>query len=177
MPTATPDPQHYAPAPAPRSSAAHRPRAADVDHRLRHEYARTNGGVRAWIRAARIRQWTKNLLVFVAPAAARGTGILLAPRSVLLTYVVFCLLATGCYLGNDAHDADEDRRHPVKRDRPVASGALAPRRAVIAAAVSIALGLTLATTVNSTTLIVALSYVLLNTAYTLCLRGVVFCRR
>ena len=92
----------------------------------------------------------------------------------LLTYVVFCLLASGCYLANDVHDADEDRCHPVKRHRPVASGALAPRRAMIAAAISIALGLMLATAVNWDTFTVALAYVLLNAAYTLCLRGVVF---
>ncbi len=174
MPTATPDPHPYAPAPALRSSATPRPRAAAVDHRLRQEYARTKGGVRAWMRAARIRQWTKNLLVFAAPAAAHGTGTLPAPRSVLLTYVVFCLLATGCYLANDVHDADEDRCHPVKRHRPVASGALAPGRAVIAAAISMAVGLMLATAVNWDTFTVALAYVLLNATYTLCLRGVVF---
>ncbi len=126
------------------------------------------------MRAARIRQWSKNLLVFAAPVAAHGTGTPPAPRPVLLTYIVFCLLATGCYLANDVHDADEDRCHPVKRHRPLASGALAPRRAVIAAAVSMALGLVLATAVNWDTFTVALAYVLLNAAYTLCLRGVVF---
>lgn len=174
MPTATPDPHPYASAPALRSSATQRPRAAEVDDRLRLEHARTKGGVRAWMRAARIRQWTKNLLVFAVPAAAHGTGTPPAPTAVVLTYVVFCLLATGCYLANDVHDADEDRCHPVKRHRPVASGALAPRRAMIAAAISIALGLMLATAVNLDTFTVAVASVLLNAAYTLCLRGVVF---
>jgi decaprenyl-phosphate phosphoribosyltransferase len=150
------------------------PPAAEVDHRLRQEYDRTNGGVRAWVRAARVRQWTKNLLVFAAPIAAHSTGTLSAPRSVSLTYVVFCLLASGCYLANDVHDADEDRCHPVKRHRPVASGALAPRRAMIAAAISLALGLILAAAVNWDTFTVALAYVLLNGAYTLWLRSVMF---
>ena len=171
MPTATPEPHPYASAPTLRSSATQPPPAADLDHRPRQEYARTNGGVRAWTRATRIRQWTKNLLVFAAPAAAQRTGPLPAPRSVLLTYVVFCLLASGCYLANDLHDADEDRRHPVKRDRPIASGALAPSRAMIAAAISITLGLILATAINWNTFTVALAYVLLNAAYTLFLRG------
>jgi decaprenyl-phosphate phosphoribosyltransferase len=126
------------------------------------------------VRAARIRQWTKNLLVFAAPAAAGDLRTPPALRSVLITYVVFCLLAIGCYLANDVHDADEDRCHPVKRHRPVASGALTPGRAVIAAAISIVFGLTLATTVNWDTFTVALAYVLLNAAYTLYLRGVAF---
>ena len=151
-----------------------RPPAADADHRLRHVHTRTNDGVRAWMRAARIRQWTKNLLVFAAPAAAHSTATLSAPRSVFLTYFVFCLLASGCYLANDVHDADEDRRHPVKRHRPIASGALAPSRALIAAAISITLGLMLATAVNWDTFTVAFTYVLLNAAYTLCLRSVMF---
>ena len=126
------------------------------------------------MRAVRVRQWTKNLLAFAAPAAAHSTETLSAPRSVFLTYVVFCLLATGCYLANDVHDADEDRCHPVKRHRPVASGALAPRRAMIAAVISLALGLMLATAVNWDTFTVALAYVLLNAAYTLWLRSVMF---
>lgn len=129
-------------------------------------------GYRVWIRAARVRQWTKNLLVFAAPAAAgvRATAHGMTP--LLITYLAFCLLATGTYLANDVHDVDDDRRHPVKRHRPIASGALSPRIALIAAAGSVASGLALAMTVNVHTFVAASGYVLLNATYTLCLRSI-----
>jgi decaprenyl-phosphate phosphoribosyltransferase len=127
---------------------------------------------RPWIRAVRVRQWTKNLLVFAAPAAAGVHATTHSVTPLLLTYVVFCLLATGTYLPNDVHDADEDRRHPVKRHRPVASGVLTPRAALIGAGVSVACGLALAATVNLDTLAVACAYVVLNAAYTLWLRSI-----
>jgi decaprenyl-phosphate phosphoribosyltransferase len=85
------------------------------------------GPGRALLRGARPRQWPKNLLVFVAPAAA---GVLHLPHQALVavgTFVVFCTAASGTYLLNDCHDAELDRHHPVKRERPVASGALPVR--------------------------------------------------
>jgi decaprenyl-phosphate phosphoribosyltransferase len=75
-------------------------------------------------RALRPRQWTKNVLVFVAPAAAgafhyRGTIL-----EALGAFGIFCAAASSIYLLNDSVDVDADRLHPVKRHRPIASGAL-----------------------------------------------------
>jgi decaprenyl-phosphate phosphoribosyltransferase len=78
------------------------------------------------IRLARPRQWIKNLLVFVAPAAA---GVLLHPHALWRTaaaFAIFCIAASGTYFLNDAIDAPADRAHPSKRLRPVATG-LVPR--------------------------------------------------
>lgn len=88
------------------------------------------------LRGVRPRQWPKNLLVFVAPAAA---GVLHEPHQALVacgTFATFCLAASGTYLLNDCIDADSDRHHPDKRHRPVASGALPVRTA---AAIGVAL--------------------------------------
>jgi decaprenyl-phosphate phosphoribosyltransferase len=127
---------------------------------------------RAWLQAARVPQWTKNLVVFAAPAAAGIGATAPALGPVIITFVLFCLLATGAYLANDVHDASEDRQHPVKRLRPIASGALAPDHALIVAGLSVLVGLVLAMTVNLQTFIVACAYVLLNAAYTLWLRSI-----
>jgi len=81
-------------------------------------------------RALRARQWTKNLLVFVAPAAA---GVLSRERDLveaLATFLIFCAASSAVYLVNDVMDASSDRRHPAKRHRPVASGALHPKLAL-----------------------------------------------
>ncbi len=83
-------------------------------------------------RLARPRQWIKNLLIFVAPAAA---GVLLQWTVLwhgLAAFGIFCLAASGTYFLNDAIDARSDRLHPTKRLRPVASGAVPVTLAITA---------------------------------------------
>jgi decaprenyl-phosphate phosphoribosyltransferase len=74
------------------------------------------------VRIARPRQWLKNLLVFVAPGVA---GVLFHRHALLQSaaaFGIFCLAASGAYFLNDSFDAEADRAHPVKRDRPIAAG-------------------------------------------------------
>lgn len=81
------------------------------------------------LRAARPRQWAKNVLVFAAPGAA---GVLDQPDSLgkaLLMFVAFCLGASGTYFWNDVLDVDADRAHPTKSRRPIASGEVSLRLA------------------------------------------------
>jgi decaprenyl-phosphate phosphoribosyltransferase len=100
------------------------------------------------VRLARPKQWIKNLLVFVAPAAA---GVLFH-HSVFWhgvgAFGVFCLAASGTYFLNDAIDAPADRAHPTKRLRPVAAGVVPVPLALVvgltALAASIGLGQLLA---------------------------------
>jgi len=74
------------------------------------------------IRATRPRQWSKNLLVFMAPAAAGVLDRRLVVVHALGAFLVFCVVASGIYLLNDVRDAESDRHHPTKRLRPVAAG-------------------------------------------------------
>ncbi len=131
------------------------------------ERASATAGARAWFRAVRVRQWPKNMLVFAAPAVA---GMLTRP-SVLargaLTFAAFCVLASGVYLLNDAHDAAEDRRHPVKQHRPVATGAIGERTAAIVGAGLLLAGLSVTLLVGWAVFAIAGGYVLLNGAYRL----------
>jgi 4-hydroxybenzoate polyprenyltransferase len=88
-------------------------------------------------RSLRPAQWTKNLFIFFPLMFG---GRLLDPRSVLLAaagFVVFCALSGVVYLVNDVADREADRRHPIKRRRPVASGDL-PVPVAIGAAIAIA---------------------------------------
>lgn len=90
---------------------------------------RTAAPALALVRAARPRQWVKNVLVLAAPMAA---GVLGQPRSLLaalLVFAAFCLAASGAYLINDASDVEADRLHPRKRRRAIASGAVSVRAA------------------------------------------------
>jgi decaprenyl-phosphate phosphoribosyltransferase len=124
------------------------------------------------VRACRPRQWIKNLLVLAAPGAA---GILTAPEvpgKLALTFVCFCALSSSTYLLNDVHDREEDRVHPRRASRPIASGELSPALAVSAAVVLALGGLALAFVVRPWLAAVAGGYLLLTASYTLWWRSV-----
>ncbi|MGH3117249.1 MAG: UbiA prenyltransferase family protein [Gaiellales bacterium] len=92
------------------------------------------GEGRAVLAAMRPRQWTKNLLLFA--------GILFAAQydepgrwiEAFVAFVAYCAASSAAYIVNDVLDVEEDRRHPLKRNRPIAAGALAPDRALKIAA-------------------------------------------
>jgi decaprenyl-phosphate phosphoribosyltransferase len=120
----------------------------------------------ALIRALRPRQWAKNALVLAAPGAA---GVLLYESVLSRTAEAFaslCLLAGAIYLVNDVVDREADRLHPVKRQRPVASGAVAPSLALAAAAVCASAGLAVAAAIGTSFVAVAVAYLALSLAYT-----------
>jgi len=77
---------------------------------------------RGLLRAARPLQWAKNVLVFAAPGAAGVLDDWPELGKALIAFVAFCLASSGLYLWNDVLDVESDRRHPVKRLRPIASG-------------------------------------------------------
>jgi decaprenyl-phosphate phosphoribosyltransferase len=129
-------------------------------------------GIARWVRAVRVRQWPKNLLVFGAPAADGALGHSGVLGRVALAALAFCLLSSGTYLLNDLRDAREDRRHPVKRLRPIASRAIAPGRALVVAAGGIGAGLALSAQLGASSLAIAGSYALLSLSYTTWLRRV-----
>lgn len=137
-------------------------------------WPRPRAGARTWLAAIRVRQWPKNLLVFATPMAAGAFGRPGTLAAVAATCAVFCLLASGAYLINDVTDAEEDRRHPVKRHRPVASGALSPRRALGVAGVLLLGGLGGALSLGANLLGVAAGYALLNGLYTTWLRRIAY---
>jgi len=100
----------------------------------------------ALVRLARPKQWVKNVLVIAAPGAAGVLGNGTALARTAIAFVCFCLAASGTYFLNDALDVDADRRHPVKRRRPIASGEVSVQTAVTAGAVLVvaAIGLSFA---------------------------------
>ena len=125
------------------------------------------------LQACRPRQWVKNALVALAPAAA---GTLTRPGTmaeVFAAFVAFCLLSSATYLVNDVRDREQDRRHPRKRRRPVASGQLAPQGALRIAALMAVLGIALSLTVQADLGVVAIGYLALTTSYSVLWRRIV----
>jgi decaprenyl-phosphate phosphoribosyltransferase len=125
------------------------------------------------LRAARPRQWSKNVLVVAAPCAA---GVILRPEvawRVAVAFLMFCLLASATYLLNDVRDAEQDRSHPRKRLRPVASGELSERTALLAAALLALAGLAVAGAVTPLLAVTGFAYLAVTVGYSLWWRGVV----
>jgi 4-hydroxybenzoate polyprenyltransferase len=121
----------------------------------------------------RPRQWLKNLFVFAALIFARRFT---QPHQLLLSaaaFIIFCLLSGAVYLFNDLADAEGDRRHEVKKLRPIASGRLS-KPAALSAALLVSLGaLGAAFSVSLSFGAVSLVYLALMIAYSLSLKHVV----
>ncbi|MCM5572001.1 UbiA family prenyltransferase [Burkholderiaceae bacterium FT117] len=82
------------------------------------------GGLSAWRRAFRLHQWVKNGLVLVPLLTAHLWGDPAAVSAALLAFLAFGFTASTIYVLNDLADLRDDRAHPVKRGRPLASGLL-----------------------------------------------------
>jgi len=78
--------------------------------------------IAAIIKLMRPRQWTKNLIVFAAVVFSGRAVIPLDALHATLGFVLFCFLSSGAYILNDVVDAEHDRRHPEKKNRPIAAG-------------------------------------------------------
>lgn len=127
-----------------------------------------------FVRSLRPEQWTKNLVVFGALVFSRNfTNLPMIETSVLL-FALFCLVSSSVYLFNDVIDYEKDRLHPRKSKRPIASGALSRKTAIIVAIILVAVAFLIAAlTMNQSTLLVIAAYALLNVLYTLLLKNIV----
>jgi 4-hydroxybenzoate polyprenyltransferase len=134
----------------------------------------------ALVRAMRLPQWSKNLFVLAAPVFAYGdrssSTSMAAFGPAAWAFLAFGLVASAIYLVNDVLDVEQDRRHPTKRARPIASGELRVPAALGAAAVLGAAGLALGFWIGGAPIAVGwilLGYMALNVAYGLKLKHVV----
>lgn len=125
----------------------------------------------ALVKALRPKQWAKNVLVVAAPFAA---GRLLEPSvaaNVAVAFVAFCLASSAVYLLNDVRDAPKDRLHPEKKNRPIASGQVAPSTAVVLALVALVASLALSTLAEPALLWVIVTYLVLQLLYVFWLKN------
>lgn len=123
------------------------------------------------LKAVRPRQWLKNLALF---ASIIFTGQLFNPDLFLTSvkaFAIFCAVASANYLFNDVIDAPKDRKHPFKRYRPVASGALSQQVALSVALILLFLGLISSSLINMAFFVMTLIFALLSFSYTLFLKN------
>jgi 4-hydroxybenzoate polyprenyltransferase len=118
-------------------------------------------------------QWTKNLVVFAGVLFGRRLFDSSAVIHAASAFTVFCALSGVVYLVNDIADRESDRQHPLKAKRPIASGALPVKVALVSAIVLCVLGLGGALLVGGGFAAVAVAYLLLQLAYSGALKNIV----
>lgn len=124
----------------------------------------------ALFEAIRPVQWIKNFALF---AAAILNGQLNNPvifSQSLMAFITFCCLSSSSYLINDLLDIDNDRRHPFKRNRPLARGDISPSFATIIAIFFLFFGLGISLLISGGFFTISLVFILLQYAYSLFLK-------
>jgi 4-hydroxybenzoate polyprenyltransferase len=129
--------------------------------------------LRALVRALRPKQWSKNLLVFAGLVFTYNLLNVDMLIQVVGAFVTFCALSSAGYLWNDLRDVAADRLHPVKRNRPIASGKVPPRLAAVVAIVLAIGGLGMAFALGGPFALVASLYLLLTISYSIWLKHLV----
>ncbi|MBU0755791.1 MAG: decaprenyl-phosphate phosphoribosyltransferase [Planctomycetes bacterium] len=128
-----------------------------------------------FIKTIRIHQWTKNLLIFAALIFSKNLGNAVLVLNSFYAFLAFCFLSSSVYVINDLLDAEHDRAHPVKRNRPIASGRLKALPALSGAFGLFLLALLLSALVKGGPVFTGLlgTYFALNLAYSTVVKKVV----
>lgn len=126
----------------------------------------------AIIKTVRPRQWLKNLALFTPILL---TGHIFDPSLFSATswaFVAFCLLSSSNYIFNDVLDASKDRKHPFKKFRPIASGKLSKKLAILLSITFAILGLLISSSINQLFFTLSILFIILEYLYSLFLKHV-----
>ena len=126
--------------------------------------------LRALLKSMRPRQWTKNIIVYAALVFDQQFFNLDAFLRTTAGFILFCLVSSAAYIFNDLVDVESDRQHPVKKNRPIASGKLPLPVAWTAGIALVVVSLPLGYLLSPAFFVVLLVYFLLIVAYSLWLK-------
>ena len=124
-------------------------------------------------RTMRSKQWHKNIFIWAALIFDVKLFQAQPFLRTLLAFVLFCLISSAVYIVNDLVDIEKDRQHPSKRNRPLASGALRPGIAIVAAVTLVVICLPVALWLDRRLTAILYGYFLLMVAYSFRLKNIV----
>jgi 4-hydroxybenzoate polyprenyltransferase len=125
-----------------------------------------------YIKLLRAKDWAKNLFLFIP---VFFSGLIFnkdAYPLLLLGFVTFCCIASSIYIINDYRDIEDDKKHPVKSKRPLASGAVSKTAAIIICILLILLGFGIAFFIETKFLFILGIYFLINLGYSFGLKNI-----
>jgi 4-hydroxybenzoate polyprenyltransferase len=138
-----------------------------------HVFKRQRSPVRLLLRAMRVHQWTKNILIFIPLIASHQ--ILNGPRllAACVAFLSFSLCASGVYILNDCLDLEADRTHPTKKRRPFASGDLSIQVGLVVSVGCLVASFALSILLPFAYFVVLALYFVLTSSYSLYLKRLV----
>lgn len=119
----------------------------------------------------RIKEWIKNIFIFLPVFFAADVEQLVYNKNIYIVFLAMCFAASSVYILNDWNDAEKDRMHPVKKNRPLASGVVKSSTAILVASLLFIAALVLSFCVNYFAFSLIIAYLLINIAYSLKLKN------
>jgi 4-hydroxybenzoate polyprenyltransferase len=119
-----------------------------------------------YLRLLRPHQWVKNIFVFIGLFFAHAWNQMPLLESVSIAFISFCLISSSVYIYNDIIDSPQDRLHPTKKNRPIASQKISIKTAAIISIMLFLIAFGLSLIVSQKITLIILSYFLLNILYT-----------
>lgn len=132
---------------------------------IEREFPKENNGLAIWLRALRVHQWLKNLLLFVPALTAFSFLEIGNLATMAVAFLAFSFAASGTYIVNDLWDLENDRVHPRKRLRPFASGKIPILHGLVVAACALILAFVMAFAISKSFFLMLLLYLVLTSAY------------
>ena len=129
--------------------------------------------LKAIFKEIRIKQYTKNILVFAAALFAGNLTNIAVLEKIIIAFFAFCCVASAVYILNDIMDVEKDRQHPIKCFRPIAAGLIPLPMAWLLLLTFLIFALWLSRIVNLSLVGVIIFYFIMNVAYSLYLKHVV----
>lgn len=126
-----------------------------------------------FLRLIRVHQWIKNVFVFIPLLFSLHLFHQDYLITTLLAFLVFCLASSAIYVINDLVDIESDRAHPVKKNRPLPSGAISKTAAIITASLLLVLVFWMMMYFNIEFILLVIAFVVLNILYSFWLKNVV----
>jgi 4-hydroxybenzoate polyprenyltransferase len=126
-----------------------------------------------YLKLVRVPQWVKNFFVFVPLLFSQHLFDKDYFNTTLFAFIVFCLASSLIYVINDIIDIEADKAHPTKKDRPLPSGVISKRSALIVAVVLTAIIVILLPQFNKEFLYFVTAFVLLNLLYSFWFKHIV----
>lgn len=118
-----------------------------------------------FFKLVRLHQWVKNLLIFVPLLFAHKFNDVYVIGQSIFAFISFSLVASSVYIFNDLVDIKNDRKHPGKKKRPIASGVISAYTALSIALLIFLLGIVIALSINYKFTLICLIYIFLNLVY------------
>lgn len=125
-----------------------------------------------YLKLFRIKDWVKNLFIFIPAFFGSRIEKIWSSANLFLSFCCFCCIASAVYIINDIRDLEYDRRHPVKKYRPLPAGKIRGDVAALLAVVLTAVALLLSFYIGMHAFWVILVYFVLNIGYSFGLKNI-----